>query len=161
MNAPHFRSDDHVSRIFNHHVMRGRPDVAVRSVIQGGLSVSRDDIETPHLDALGHMSAADRGEYALQHAAEIRNERAAINLVASQDNIRRDIASTAAATKDADRAAFVKARILELEAAHHARLRAEWTAQAETEAAAKFDAPPALEPPPTQPELARAKRRPQ
>jgi hypothetical protein len=147
MTVAHFRTSAQASVLFDRHTARGAVDAAVRSAINLGLSVRREDVRTPRLGAMADMPPEARHDYALQYAAEVSAERRALQMLANIESLLAANAATASKAKAAERAAWVTARAAELEGQWQAERLAKWSAEAEAEAVAKFDKP-AVEPEP-------------
>ncbi len=129
---------------------------AVARATAAGLWVRREDVATPMLDTMARMDAAGRDAFATRYASELADERAALAAIASQDGMHPVVAAAVATEVARERAAFIESRAAELERKWWIERRAEWRAQAETEAAAKFDAVQTHEPKPPAPTKRRA-----
>jgi len=158
ISAPHFSTDANAREMFVR-LVKTNPVNAVGIVLQAGLSILPEDLQTPHLDTLERCPPEGQAAYAFEHAASINQEKAARQLVRNQENIRRHGSERKARATAEERATFVHDRGEQLRREYAAKLEAEWFAAAQREAAVKFDAPaPAPEPPreePTAPKRSR------
>lgn len=132
MSAPHVHSDPAMSAAFRAKVERD-PYGAVRLAHARGFRVDEADVPVPYSAQLEALPKVMQGDFRLDHAAELQNERAARMLARRSDVILAARASAVSTQTAADRETRIAKRAAELEAEDLAARRAAWRTRAEAE----------------------------